>query len=191
MSRPRTGRTRAFVDPSVQGGLLRKLSFHWSVLIVVNCVVFGAWMWLSERTDATSGDALGQTLAYCLPFLLTSAALLPVFLYDTLKLSARFAGPASRLRAALADAAAGKTVQPLQFRHDDFWQEMANDFNQLIEHNTQLAEQVNRHLAEHSPAAAAVVPTGSPIVAAAGELLGTPGVQAADQAMNLLNSVSS
>ncbi len=128
----RSSRSRSYIDPSVQGALLRKLSFHWSVLIAVNCGVFGAWVWLFERADSSAGDAMSTAFSKCLPFLVTSAALLPIFLFDTLRLTSRFAGPALRFRAAISDAAQGLPVRPMQFRHDDFWQEMAESFNTLM-----------------------------------------------------------
>lgn len=128
----RSNRTRSYVDPGVQGALMRKVSLHWLTLVAVNCGVLGGWVWLFERADASADEALAISFSKCLPFFITSAALLPVFLYDTLKLTNRFAGPALRFRAALSDASRGMPVQPMQFRHDDFWQEMSDSFNALM-----------------------------------------------------------
>ena len=47
--------------------------------------------------------------------------LLPVFLYDTVKLSNRFAGPVIRLRRAMQAISQGNAVEKLQFRENDFW----------------------------------------------------------------------
>jgi hypothetical protein len=48
-------------------------------------------------------------------------------------LSNRFVGPMYRLRGAIRDVARGKDIQPLKFRNDDFWQDVAGDFNDLLE----------------------------------------------------------
>lgn len=205
MSQPRSGRSRAFIDPSVQGGLLRKLSFHWALLIVANCAVFGTWIWLFERSSVSAGEALERAAAQCLPFLLTSAALLPVFLYDALKLTARFAGPAHRLRSTMADAAAGRPVPSLKFRHDDFRQDMADDFNRLMARQARLTAQAcpnpTVHAASpvHATAGSHATASGGDGTATAAQPVPTPpaltppaltpGVQAADQAIDLLNSV--
>ena len=60
-------------------------------------------------------------------------ALIPAFVWDTLKLTNRFAGPISRLRGALADASAGRATTPLQFRTNDYWKEIAQNFNCVME----------------------------------------------------------
>jgi hypothetical protein len=37
-----------------------------------------------------------------------------------------------RLRRALREAAEGNVARPLQFRDDDFWREVADDFNRAL-----------------------------------------------------------
>jgi len=128
----RSKRTRTYVDADVQGGLLRKISWQWMMLVSVTCMMMAIWVWLFEHPDATAAELMSLTFGRCLPFLAASASLVPVFLLDTVRLSNRFAGPTLRFRAALSDAARGRSVQPLTFRHDDFWQEMADDLNGLL-----------------------------------------------------------
>jgi nitrogen fixation/metabolism regulation signal transduction histidine kinase len=67
------------------------------------------------------------------PFLLILAFLLPVFLLDTIKLSHRFAGPICRLRTAMRAVAAGEKPTKLSFRDNDFWPELADEYNAMIE----------------------------------------------------------
>jgi hypothetical protein len=59
--------------------------------------------------------------------------MLPVFIMDTIKLSHRFAGPIYRLRGVIRGLAQGEAYKPVQFREFDFWQEMAADFNTMVE----------------------------------------------------------
>lgn len=126
-------RTRTFVDPEVQGGLLRKITLHWIVLLIVNAMMLLVWTRLFEQPEASWRQTMNDCLQRFLPLLVISVAVVPAFLWDTLKLTHRFAGPALRFRAALSDAAEGREVAPMNFRHSDFWQEMADDFNLLLQ----------------------------------------------------------
>ena len=67
------------------------------------------------------------------PFLLVLFFMLPVFIVDTLKLSHRFAGPIYRLRQTIRSLAKGGKFTPMKFRDFDFWQGLADDFNQMVE----------------------------------------------------------
>jgi signal transduction histidine kinase len=67
------------------------------------------------------------------PTLLAVLVLSPIMLRDMCKLSNRFAGPIVRLRRGLNDLAAGKRVATMKFRDRDFWQDLANEFNQVAE----------------------------------------------------------
>lgn len=125
-------RARSFVDPEVQGGLLRKIAFHWTLLFVVNSIALIVWVRMFEQPEATWGETFGACVRRFLPFFVVTALLIPAFVWDTLKLTNRFAGPILRLRSALAAAANGQAVEPLHFRNDDFWQEIANDFNDVV-----------------------------------------------------------
>lgn len=125
-------RARSFVDPEVQGGLLRKIAFHWTLLFVVNSIALIFWVRMFEQPEATWGETFGDCVRRFLPFFVVTALLIPAFVWDTLKLTNRFAGPILRLRSALAAAAKGQAVEPLHFRNDDFWQEIANDFNDVV-----------------------------------------------------------
>ncbi|MBP86447.1 MAG: hypothetical protein CMJ64_07000 [Planctomycetaceae bacterium] len=65
--------------------------------------------------------------------MLASVFVLPVVLWDVLRLSHRFAGPMIRLRHALSDLANGKEVKTVSFRDGDYWTEFADHFNRLNE----------------------------------------------------------
>lgn len=133
MSTSTIKRKQKLVDCEVQTGVLRKISVHWLVFFVCNTIALMIWIRLYEQPDANWGQTFGDTLRRFLPFFIITAALIPAFVWDTLKLTNRFAGPIMRLRSALADASAGRGVKPLQFRNSDFWQEIAQDFNHVIE----------------------------------------------------------
>ena len=125
-------RTKSLVDPEVQGGILRKIAIHWVLFFICNAVALVIWIRLFEQPDASWGQTFSDTIRRFLPFFIITACLIPAFILDTLKLTNRFAGPIMRLRGALADANAGRTVKPLHFRGSDFWQSIATDFNSVM-----------------------------------------------------------
>jgi hypothetical protein len=58
-----------------------------------------------------------------------SGLMLPILILDVIRVSHRFVGPMHRLRRALEDLADGKNVPSVKFRKDDFWFDLAEDFN--------------------------------------------------------------
>lgn len=128
-----TKRRKALVDPEVQGGILRKIAVHWIVFFICNALALMIWIRLFEQPDADWGQTFGDTMRRFLPFFVITLALIPAFVWDTLKLTNRFAGPILRLRAALSDASAGRAVEPLHFRSNDFWKEIAHNFNAVLD----------------------------------------------------------
>lgn len=133
MSQNQKKRTRTLVDLQVQLGLVRHLAVHWIVFFLVNTCALVIWTRLFQRPDLTWGESIAETGRQFFPFFVVTAALIPVFAWDSLKLSHRFAGPISRLRRTLLDIKAGRAVAPLKFRETDFWQEIASDFNEVME----------------------------------------------------------
>lgn len=74
---------------------------------------------------------------------------LPFAIFDLLRFSNRIAGPAYRLRHELSRLAAGDSVDPVIFRGDDFWQELADELNRLsarIEEQTQPFQGISRQI---------------------------------------------
>lgn len=133
MTSTTTKRRKALVDPEVQGGILRKIAIHWVLFFICNAIALMIWIRLFEQPDADWGQTFGDTFRRFLPFFIITMALIPAFVWDTLKLTNRFAGPISRLRGALADASAGRATARLQFRTNDYWKEIAQNFNCVME----------------------------------------------------------
>jgi nitrogen fixation/metabolism regulation signal transduction histidine kinase len=124
-------RKKTFVDPKVQGALVRRLVLHWFSFIAVAAVVAFCLQILTNpfRSISEHGQELWWTHG---PFLLVMFFMLPVFIVDTIKLSNRFAGPIYRLRNTIRSVADGEKFQPLRFRDFDFWQGLADDFNAMV-----------------------------------------------------------
>ncbi|MGI9474253.1 MAG: hypothetical protein ACR2NZ_22115 [Rubripirellula sp.] len=132
-------RRKVLVDPEVQVGVIRKIAAHWVIFFICNAMALMIWVRLFEQPDADWGQTFADSLRRFLPFFVITMALIPAFVWDTLKLTNRFAGPILRLRGALLDASQGRAVAPLRFRENDFWQEIALNFNSMMERHSQEA----------------------------------------------------
>jgi nitrogen fixation/metabolism regulation signal transduction histidine kinase len=124
-------RTKRFIDSNVQGALTRRIIFHWLVFMVVTSAVAFVLQVLADpfRGLTSHFKDLWWTQG---PFLLVMLFLLPVFVMDAIKLSHRFTGPVFSLRRAMRAVAAGEKPRKLKFRQDDFWQDLAEDYNGLL-----------------------------------------------------------
>lgn len=130
MSHP--GRKKTFVDPKVQGALVRRLVFHWCAFVAVAALVAFALQVLSNPFRSIQDHAQQVWWTHG-PFLLVLFFMLPVFIVDTIKLSHRFAGPIYRMRQTVRSLAEGGQFTPIKFRDFDFWQGLADDFNKMVE----------------------------------------------------------
>jgi hypothetical protein len=128
----KTIRKKTYVDPKIQGALVRRILIHWVAFLgaayaVTFCV----------QLLAAPFRPIGEHLQHLWwtqgPFLLVFVLLLPVFILDTIRLSHRFVGPVYRLRQTIRQIAEGETPPALKFRESDFWQDMAQDFNAMVD----------------------------------------------------------
>lgn len=125
-------RKKTFVDPKVQGALVKRLVIHWcSFLFVASLVAF--CLQVLSNPFRSIGEHAQQMWWTHGPFLVVMVFLLPVFVLDTIKLSHRFAGPIYRLRQTILEIADGGDPPKLKFRDFDFWQGLAGDFNRMLE----------------------------------------------------------
>ena len=129
-------RKRTYVDPQVQGALVRRLIVHWFAFLAVAAAVSFCLQVLSNPLQPL-GEHVRQIWWSHGPFLVVMLFLLPAFVLDTIKLSHRFAGPIYRLRNTIRKIAEGGPVEQLAFRDFDFWQGMAKDFNAMTARLTQ------------------------------------------------------
>jgi hypothetical protein len=136
----RSERNKKYIDSDVQGALSRRLIWHWCVFLIVAGVTAYLLQVLSNpfRPQMDHLKDLWWTHG---PFLLVLVFLLPVFVVDTVKLSHRFAGPVFNLRRAMRKVADGEPPQKLQFRDNDFWHGLSDEYNAML---TKLAPEVEQ-----------------------------------------------
>ena len=126
----RCRRTIFFIDREVQGSLLLRTAVYWLFCLLSTALMLICW---SAYTGPSQRfvDLATETFERYGPALLASLLLLPIVLMDVVRLSNRFVGPVTRLRKSLRALATGQPATPLNFRDDDFWRELAQDFNQV------------------------------------------------------------
>jgi len=148
-------RKRLFVDPKVQGSLVRQLIIHWSL------ACFLIFLYLFTLQAFSNGFSLSfQANLFALwqeygLLALVLAVISPVFIYDAIKLSNRFVGPMISFRTALSKLAAGHDPDPINFRQDDFWKELTKDLNGVSAELKQLRETAGIGEGETSEASSA------------------------------------
>lgn len=125
-------RKTQFVDAEVQGALARRISIHWMLFTLLAATLIIGLRWLSDPFTPLS-EHLSEAWSLYGPMLLVLVCLAPVFVYDAIKLSNRFTGPIMRLRNATRMLAAGSRPAKICLRKKDFWKDLADDFNLMVE----------------------------------------------------------
>lgn len=133
-------RRKFYVDSDVQSALLRQLVVNWMVVFgVIASVLLTVASYQAGFTLGFSG-ALAAIWHDNAVLLVTLVALAPFVVYESIKLSHRFAGPMVRFRNDLQRLGNGENVGPLQFREGDFWQDIADSFNSVRQRIEQLEQ---------------------------------------------------
>jgi hypothetical protein len=127
-------RKKVFIDRAVQGALARRIILHWIIFFCIVSFALPLWQ-IYSRIDLSSpfSTLILQGWAESAPVFVILLATLPIFIWDTVKLSHRFAGPMYRLQKAIQDIAAGERPQSVGLRKGDFWINVAEDFNAMLE----------------------------------------------------------
>lgn len=126
----RCRRTLFLVDRKVQGALALRMVLYWLFCLFSVALMLLCWESLVGPRRSFFVIA-GELLHRYGPAFLASLLLLPIALIDVIRLSNRFVGPARRLGESLHTLAEGGDIQPVHFRDNDFWQEMARDLNRV------------------------------------------------------------
>jgi len=125
-------RKKKFTDANVQGTLLVRAVFYWAMCILNTGLVLLCWQIIvAPPGNFASFFRFDLLWIDYRAALIASLFTLPLILFDVLNISHRFAGPNSRFRQSMRDLAAGKDVDLIRFRGGDFWQEMADEFNDV------------------------------------------------------------
>lgn len=124
-------RKKLLVDPQVQWPLLGRIAFHWGAAVVASLAFLSVMQVFSSTEQMTVSEHAAKMWDSYGVLIVVLGTLSPVFLYDTLKLSHRFAGPMVSFRRSLKDLSEGKEIEPMKFRKGDHWVEMAEHLNKI------------------------------------------------------------
>lgn len=124
----RCRRTIFLVDREVQGALIARTTLYWLFCLLSISLMVICWNVYTGPPRRFVDLALDLYYRYA-PALLASLVLLPIVLMDVARISNRFVGPVVRLRQGLREVAEGRPAITINFRDNDFWHDLAVDFN--------------------------------------------------------------
>lgn len=133
-------RNRFLVDPDVQLAIIRRMIMHWALAVLALISIGVSVQLLYAPGDQSFADAIKSSFGAQAPLLTIMFILMPVYIWDVIKLTHRFAGPILRLRNIFRDLANGGRAPRLRFRPGDYWQGIADDFNSFYESHVALQE---------------------------------------------------
>jgi hypothetical protein len=125
-------RKKCYVDRKVQGALLRQTVLHWFLVLASTLFLVFILQMLTGGPFRSWSYHVGQVWSRYAPLIIALVAVIPPVIYDSLRLSHRFVGPIYRLRTAMHALAAGGPAEPVHFRKDDFWKDLADDYNLVL-----------------------------------------------------------
>lgn len=126
-------RGKVLCDKRVQGALAKRVLFHWAIFFLLSVLCLLALECFLGEPSLGLGGHLGVIWQKYGFFFLLMMAIIPSFIYDTLKLSNRFAGPMVRLKESIRQVADGQPAQPIKFRDGDFWSDVSDEFNRMVQ----------------------------------------------------------
>ncbi len=130
-----------FVDRAVQGNLMLRVILYWLFCVLSMSLLLFCWDVFHASGKGLVDLVKNHSLRYG-PAISVSLLLLPIVMFDVLRHSNRFLRPIARLKQGLCDVADGRPTPPLNFRDDNFWRELAADFNKA-------AARISRDASEH------------------------------------------
>lgn len=132
MKKSKHRRKSEYIDPEVQGALARRISIHWLLFTALAAVLTVGLKWMADPFTPIATHLANAWWTYG-PVLLVLTCLAPVFIFDAVKLSNRFTGPVLRLRSATRALAEGQHPGKITLRDNDFWKDLADDFNRVVD----------------------------------------------------------
>jgi len=124
-------RNKFFVDASVQGALIVRTFMYWLMCLTTLTIWLVGWRVLTEPADLFANHLVAVWSQFG-PAAIASLLLLPIVIFDIVRMSHRFAGPMFRMRRDVRNVLQGETIDELRLRDDDYWQEFANDLNKIL-----------------------------------------------------------
>ncbi|HEY1602305.1 MAG TPA: hypothetical protein VGG64_22075 [Pirellulales bacterium] len=128
---PLIHRRKLFVDSEVQGALLYRVFLYWLICVGLMVSMLACWQAITGPFESLPEIFAALWFQYS-PALVVTALVLPLILFDVVRISNRFVGPVYRLRQSMRRLVRGEEVRPIKFREGDFWQTFADEFNSIL-----------------------------------------------------------
>ncbi|MFN3192242.1 MAG: hypothetical protein ACE361_17155 [Aureliella sp.] len=152
-------RGKIFIDRTVQGALAKRIFAHWCIFFGLSLLSLFAIEYFVGDPKLTFGGKLSLIWEKYAFFILLMITIVPSFIYDSIKLSNRFAGPMVRLRDSIKRIADGGEVSELSFRDGDFWQDVSVEFNRMNDRISETRQEKGRRGANTEQESAELVET--------------------------------
>jgi hypothetical protein len=123
-------RQQVWVDRSVQGVLVGRVILYW-ICALLYVGLGSACFQYNQNPDWTLAKHAQVLFGQMWPWLPTAIMLLPLAIYDVVRLSNLFAGPVYRLRNHFAALREDIACAPILFREDDYWRDLAAPINDM------------------------------------------------------------
>ncbi|MEL7499409.1 MAG: hypothetical protein AAFN77_17520 [Planctomycetota bacterium] len=136
-------RKQNFIDNHVQGALLRRILSHWLMFFGVSGFAVILLQTLLGDPSLSIMERMQQQMGEFVFFAIVMVAMFPAFMLDTIRFSNRFVGPIARVRRHLRQLSEGDT-SACAFRGDDFWTDMADEFNKVADLVKSQQEEIER-----------------------------------------------
>lgn len=123
-------RQRMWIDNRVQGVLVGRILIYWAAALTyfgLGSTVFQFY----QHPEWTFAEHMVGAFSSIWPLLPSIILFLPLIIFDIVRLSNLFVGPIYRLRAHLIELTADPNCRPLNFREDDYWQDLAEPLHIL------------------------------------------------------------
>ncbi len=143
-------RKKLFVDPKVQGAFLARILLYWFLCLVASGTALIAWMLLTGGPRVLF-EPFTDFWPQFAPAVVVSSLMLPILMFDCVRLTNRFAGPMFRVRREMRNLADGTPTHSIHLRTGDFWMEFADEFNAVRQRIILLEERLDAKSNESTP----------------------------------------
>lgn len=123
-------RQQVWVDRSVQGVLVGRVILYW-ICALLYVGIGSACFQYNQNPEWTLAKHAQVLFGQVWPWLPTAFILLPLAIYDVVRLSNLFAGPIYRLRQHFAALREDIACAPLVFREEDYWRDLSAPINDM------------------------------------------------------------
>lgn len=129
-------RTQLIVNWSVQGVILRRLAVHLVTFVAaLSTLLMAFWMYQGNAVDDAFGSHAEPLNAFwyrAIPFMSASLALLPLIVWDMLRISHRIAGPLYRFEQVMAKFEKTGQLDEAELRDNDLLRDFCSRFNSFV-----------------------------------------------------------